>query len=1100
MNSILENLNPVQREAVQHKDGPLLLLSGAGSGKTRVITNRIAYLIQEYGVSPLSILAVTFTNKAAEEMKNRLENLIGLASKLVWVATFHSSCARILRQDIDRFGYSTSFTIYDGADQVTLMKAILKKHPNLPKTVAFRTILSRISKAKERLIDYEDYADMGVDYIDDYVAPIYKEYQTYLKTSNALDFDDLIMLTVRLFAEHPEVLEFYQEKFQYILVDEYQDTNHSQYQLVRMLAAKHKNVCVVGDDDQCLVEGTLISTPNGHIPIQDIQREDIVISASGRGTTHQTPVTGRHKKEYEGKLVNITTESGAVLRATPNHILFALLDVDKDSHCVYLMYRRDKGYRLGISKGAHSDSAKNRPSLWIKQRCVQEKVDKIWIVKVCSSRSEAQLWKQYYSVQYGIPTSVFEASGRPMQLNQEQIDNLYEMLDTEQNAKRLMHHLYMFHDYPHYRPRGISGKKLPDQPVINLSIFSSINRSKRSPWCAHRVSLNTTDRDLGKQLQSQGYSTHERRKNSWRVEQLRLHYDDALNLANTLSEVAGGADMVYHVFLTENGKKYSFQSASQIHPGMYVAIEKGGQIIEDKVQKVEWEDYKGYVYDLDVNELHNYLANGVVVHNSIYSWRGADINNILDFEKDYEDITTLRLEQNYRSTQNILEAAYQIVKNNRRRKEKRLWTENEEGENIIQYEARDESDEAEYIAERILEAKEEGDSFNNFAVFYRVHAQSRPIEDALRRENIPYTIVGGLKFYERMEVKDVLAYLRVLVNPKDEMALRRIINVPRRGIGNTTMERLANFAAQEQISLFDAVKNTKEIPEIRGKARASIIGFVEMMESFDLSHSPSVIVEQLLEKSKYAEQFKEQTIEAQTRLQNIGELVTATRDYEARTKENDEKPTLAGFLESVSLVAEVDNLDENIDQVTLMTLHSAKGLEFPIVFIAGMEHGLLPFHRSFESEEEFEEERRLCYVGITRAEKSVYLTRAESRELYNISMNNPPSEFIDEIPQHLLDFEFSRGRRRRRRTQREWRHVSLSRTGVYPRERQIARNVDAEEETFAYQVGERVHHATWGRGTILEVLGRGSNAIVKVKFDGGKEKMLMAEYANLQKR
>jgi len=252
MNSILENLNPVQKEAVQHKDGPLLLLSGAGSGKTRVITHRIAYLIQEHRVSPMNIFAVTFTNKAAEEMKNRLENLIGLASKLVWVATFHSSCARILRQDIDRFGYSTSFTIYDGADQTTLMKQILKKHRSLPKSVGFRTILSRISKAKERLIDYEDYLDMSVDFIDDYVAPIYKEYQTYLKTSNALDFDDLIMLTVKLFAEHPDVLEFYQDKFQYILVDEYQDTNHSQYQLVRMLGARHKNVCVVGDDDQSI--------------------------------------------------------------------------------------------------------------------------------------------------------------------------------------------------------------------------------------------------------------------------------------------------------------------------------------------------------------------------------------------------------------------------------------------------------------------------------------------------------------------------------------------------------------------------------------------------------------------------------------------------------------------------------------------------------------------------------------------------------------------------------------------------------------------------------------------------------------------------------
>ncbi|MBM3239533.1 ATP-dependent DNA helicase PcrA [Candidatus Poribacteria bacterium] len=1107
MNSILENLNPVQKEAVQHIDGPLLLLSGAGSGKTRVITHRIAYLILEHGVSPLNILAVTFTNKAAEEMKKRLENLIGLASKLVWAATFHSSCARILRKDIDKFGYSSSFTIYDGTDQNVLMKEILSNRRFRNISLGAGAILNEISRAKERLMTYDDYAKMTGDVFEGSVSEVYKEYQTYLKTNNALDFDDLIMLTVQLFAEYPDVLEFYQEKFRYILVDEYQDTNHSQYQLIRMLAAKHKNICVVGDDDQCLPAGTLISTPNGQMPIEDVRWEDIVISASGRSLTHQAPVIGIHRKEYEGKLLKITTESGTTLRATPNHVLFASLSADENIHCVYLMYRRDKGYRIGISKGARSNGFKDRPlEVGIRQRCVQENADqtfspnfsfkkkssiirntkerkslikkkrrgnfstKAWIIKICESRSEAQLWEEYYSIQYGIPTTVFDALGGANNLNPNQIDSLYSMIDTERNAQRLMRDLYIFHDYPHHRPKGISGNRLPDRQTVNFIMFSDKRRSNKSPWNAHRISLNTTDRVLEKQLQIQGHSTREGRRNTWRVEQVKLNYNDALKLANLLSEASGGLDIAQYVFLVGN-KKYSFHPASHIHPTMLVAIEKDGQIVEDKVKKVEWENYRGYVYDLDVAELHNYIANGVVVHNSIYSWRGADIRNILDFEKDYDEIKTLRLEQNYRSTKNILEAAYEVVRNNRYRKEKKLWTENEEGDSLFMYEAGSENDEAEFVAKTISNFVSKDGQYSDIAVFYRVHAQSRAIEDALRRANIPYIIVGGVRFYERMEVKDVLAYLRVLVNPMDSISLKRIINVPRRGIGDTTMQRLEIFAAMERISLFDALKVVEQIDDIRPNTKAIISQFVKIMESFDLRERPAVIVEQLLNKTKYLEELKKtKTIEAQSRAENVGELVTAVKDYEQR----EESSTLAGFLENIALVADIDKFDETVDRVALMTLHSAKGLEFPIVFITGFEEGLLPYYRAFNDDAEMEEERRLCYVGMTRAKKQVYLTRASQRELFNIDMNNPPSQFIDEIPSHLID--------------------SPGATTTWMR----ASEDDGEEE-LNYQVGDRVSHAKWGRGQIVNVNGRGMDMRVTVKFDRGMKKVLMMEYANLKK-
>jgi len=456
---------------------------------------------------------------------------------------------------------------------------------------------------------------------------------------------------------------------------------------------------------------------------------------------------------------------------------------------------------------------------------------------------------------------------------------------------------------------------------------------------------------------------------------------------------------------------------------------------------------------------------------SIYSWRGADIRNILDFEKDYDEITTLRLEQNYRSTKNILEAAYEVVQNNRYRKEKKLWTENEGGDNLFSYEASSENDEAEFVAKTISNFVSKDGRHSDVAVFYRVHAQSRAIEDALRRANIPYIIVGGVRFYERMEVKDILAYLRVLVNPMDTISLKRIINVPRRSIGNTTMQRLEAFAAMERINLFDALKIVEEIPNIRPNIKASISKFVKIMESFDLSERPSIIVEQLLDKTKYLEALKKiKTIEAQSRAENVGELVTATKNYEQR----EESPTLAGFLENIALVANIDKFDETVDQVALMTLHSAKGLEFPIVFITGFEEGLLPYYRALDDDWEMEEERRLCYVGMTRAKKQVYLTRAYQRTLFNIDMNNNPSRFIDEIPAHLINQPGS----------------TTVRMDV---------SYDDEEEELNYKVGDRVSHAKWGRGKIAKVDGSGTNMRVTVNFNRGGRKVLMLEYANLKK-
>ena len=715
MTDLLESLNPVQRQAVQHAEGPLLLLSGAGSGKTRVITHRIAYLLRHHRVSPFNLLAVTFTNKAAGEMKSRLEGLVGEeTTKLIWVSTFHASCARILRRDIERLGYSRSFTIYDTVDQLAVIKEILKKLQMREELNNPKAVLSQISKAKNDFVTPEMYMQTADGYFEENIAKVYPEYQGYLRENNSLDFDDLIGLTVELFNSCPDVLRYYQGKFRYILVDEYQDTNRGQYLLVHALAKEHQNICAVGDDDQ-----------------------------------------------------------------------------------------------------------------------------------------------------------------------------------------------------------------------------------------------------------------------------------------------------------------------------------------------------------------------------SIYSWRGADINNILDFEKDYSETTVLRLEQNYRSTQNILSAAYQVVRNNRLRKEKKLWTENSTGAPIDCYEAIDEVDEAKYVIRQIRESRSQGRKHGDCVIFYRINAQSRAFEEALRGANMPYQIVGGVRFYERMEIKDLIAYLRVIVNPEDSISLKRIINVPRRGIGGTTLGKLEDFADDEQIDLFSALRRVDEISTLRVAAKLKIQEFSQLIESFDPARPPAEIINELLDVTDYLTFLKsDNTIEAMGRVENVSEFISAAARYEG----NEPEPTLSGFLELITLVADVDDMDDKSDVVTLMTLHSAKGLEFPIVFMAGVEEGSLPHQRAFADEAELEEERRLCYVGLTRARERASLSHARTRRIHGAEDYRMPSRFIEEIPPDLIN------------------HVDRYETAHRP----VVRSYDPDEPdidvapSFDYSVGEFVFHPKFGKGKITGISGAGQNMRVTIRFARGAEKTLVAEYAPLQ--
>lgn len=742
---LLDGLNPMQQEAVRKTDGPLLIMAGAGSGKTRVLTHRIAYLMAEKEVPPWNILAITFTNKAAREMKERISKIVGSVADEIWISTFHSMCVRILRRDIDRIGINRNFSILDTTDQLSVIKNVLKELNIDTKKYEARSMLGAISSAKNELMTPEQFAKQPLGPYEEIVSKVYTGYQKRLRKNQALDFDDLIMTTIHLFERVPEVLEYYQRKFQYVHVDEYQDTNHAQYKLVKLIGARLKNVCVVGDSDQ-----------------------------------------------------------------------------------------------------------------------------------------------------------------------------------------------------------------------------------------------------------------------------------------------------------------------------------------------------------------------------SIYRWRGADITNILNFEKDYPNAEMILLEQNYRSTKRILQAANHVISNNFNRKPKNLWTENNEGQKIVYYKADTENAEAQFVVGKIKEIMQNDPSrtLSDFAILYRTNAQSRVMEEVLLKSNINYQIVGGTKFYDRKEIKDILAYLRLISNPDDDISLTRIVNVPKRGIGATSLDKVAAYAAQHDISIYEAIRDV-DLLGISGRATASLKEFRNLIDNYTQMQeylSVTELVEEILTKSGYRDMLKqEKTIEAQSRLENIDEFLSVTKNFEEK---NDDK-TLIAFLTDLALVADIDKLDEEtgeeLETVILMTLHAAKGLEFPVVFLIGLEEGVFPHSRSLFEEVEMEEERRLAYVGITRAEQELYMTSAQMRTLFGRTNMNPPSRFIKEIPEELVDNVIE-----------EKKQASTPFGGggsPRPFGRQTPtptpqRNVTAPSraltstggDQLGWNVGDKAEHKKWGIGTVVSVKGEGEDKELDIAFPSPVGiKRLLAKFAPVTK-
>ena len=747
--SIYDTLNEPQREAVYYTEGPLLILAGAGSGKTRVLTHRIAYLIEEKGVNPWNILAITFTNKAAGEMRERVDRLVGFGSESIWVSTFHSMCVRILRRHISLLGYDTNFTIYDADDQKTLMKDVCKLLQIDTKIYKERALLAAVSHAKNELVTPEEFRlNAGGDFSQRKIAEVYEEYEKQLKANNALDFDDLLIKTVQLFQTQADVLEYYQERFRYIMVDEYQDTNTVQFELVRLLASKYRNLCVVGDDDQ-----------------------------------------------------------------------------------------------------------------------------------------------------------------------------------------------------------------------------------------------------------------------------------------------------------------------------------------------------------------------------SIYKFRGANIKNILNFEQYFEDAKVIKLEQNYRSTSNILNADNAVIRNNAGRKDKTLWTDNGEGEKIQFRQFDSAYDEAEYIVDDIRKrVREKEYSYHDNVILYRTNAQSRMFEEKFVTANIPYKIVGGINFYARREIKDLLAYLKTVDNGKDDLAVRRIVNVPKRGIGLTSINRVQDYAAAYNIGFYDALRAVDLIPNI-GRGASKLESFVALIEHFKTDAedmSISDLLKEIIEETGYIESLQaEDMVEAETRIENIDELLSKVAAYEEECEDRNEPASLSGFLEEVALVADIDSLDEDTDYVVLMTLHSAKGLEFPNVYLAGMEDGLFPSYMTITADdpEEVEEERRLCYVGITRAEKELTLTCARRRMIRGETQYNKMSRFLKEIPMELLSTGAVFTKDKEEPEVKVSAYMQAKQAfkakpfgGSTPYSQSPAKSFGKPSgKGLDYKTGDRVRHIKFGEGTVTAIIEGGRDYEVTVAFDTAGTKKMFAAFAKLEK-
>jgi DNA helicase-2/ATP-dependent DNA helicase PcrA len=1001
----------------------------------------------------------------------------------MWVMTFHSACARMLRADAHRLGYTRQFTIYDAADSRRLIKKCLDDLDIDVKRFTPRAMQSQISDAKNKLRSADDYRQMVGSFFEQTVADVYEHYEREIHRMNAMDFDDLLFRAVNLLELFQEVRDRYTNAFRWILVDEYQDTNHAQYRWLQLLASEHRNLAVVGDDDQCLIEGTPVTMGDGSVrPIEQIQVGDEVLSCYGSGDFRPAKVTGVHAATARLG-IRIRTVGGRELVSTPEHTHFAGFRKGHtpDAHWTYLM-AGGKGFRVGVTR-TYTGRDGSRGGL--ATRAMQEAADAGWIVRIHDSEAEARTSEAELSLRYGIPTLPFRArpTGTAGGLvgSQRLIDRIFARVDSDAGGLALLEAEGLDINVPHHIPRSHEGRRR------NITVTLCGDRRGRTPM--HCIAIGGRDPDAKRALESIGLNVRPAKagSQSWRYESVCKDWETLIETIRRIQTVLPSSVR----YAARFGKRVNGQSntlpfmpAGSVLPGMHVFLADGTYDVVESVERVE---VGRPLYDLNVVNTHNFVADGVVTHNSIYGFRGADINNILGFEEDFPDAHVVKLEQNYRSTQTILSAANAVVGYNRGRKSKALWTDLGEGDPVRVRELSDEHAEARFVAAEIQRMVDEGVSRSELAVFYRTNAQSRVLEDMLVRAGIGYQVIGGTKFYDRAEIKDAVAYLTFMVNPQDQGAFTRIANSPKRGLGQTSLSRVLSHADSIDVPVWEAAEQPEAVPGLGTAAQKALNRFMSTMERLREraeSNAPvGDLVQELLSETGYIDALQaERTIEAQGRIENLEELVQVAREYDATAQDG----SLTQFLEQISLLADADNLRDDEGLVTLMTLHNAKGLEFPIVFIIGMEDGVFPHSRAMD-EGDVEEERRLAYVGITRAMRDLTLTWARRRNAFGANSFGIRSRFIDEIPAELTD-----------QPARAAAGLPTGRIASWSGAAAASREAEGDTAGEVFRTGDDVVHAQLGEGVVL---GTEPGGIVVVRFaEDGRERKLMADYAPIRRR
>ncbi len=1090
LDPILERLNAAQRAAVTAPLGPVLVLAGAGSGKTRVLTHRIAWLIQAEGVSPHAILAVTFTNKAAGEMRARIESLLGMPPGVLWIGTFHGIAHRLLRRHWHEAGLTESFQIIDAEDQQRLIKKLLKAQQLDESRWVPREVQWFINSNKDEG-RRSKHLKPGNDPIRAQMIRLYALYEDACARSGVVDFAELLLRSYELWRDQPALREHYRQRFRHVLVDEFQDTNTIQYAWLKLIAGDDGCPFVVGDDDQCLAAGTLVTMADGsEKAIEAITAGEKVLSGYGNGDFRPASVTEKFVTRRQGPIVSLHMRSGRVIRSTPEHTHLAgyLPGETPQTYFLYLMHKEGIGYRLGTSQLYTNGQAK--PMAGFKQRALAEHADAAWVIRTHSNENDARLDEMLTSLRYGLPTLPFRSqkgkAHNGLVHDPQYIAQVFRTIDTAGAALRLLAETGLDPERPHHTPRSRNSCRR------NMVITLCGDRRGSSPM--HCISIVGTDDADRIALEELGLSVRSAKRGgrSWRFATVRSDFGELMVIAKRIREALGARYILQARILS---RSLPFVRAGSVRPGMVMATDAASF---DVVDRVEHEHADVEVYDLNIDRTHNYIANGVVTHNSVYGWRGARVENLQQFSRDFPAVKLFRLEQNYRSTGTILAAANGLIANNAGRLGKTLWTSGTQGEPIRLYAAFNERDEAEFVCQRIRDHVAHGGLHRDVAVLYRSNAQSRVFEETFLAARVPYRVYGGLRFFERAEIKDALAYMRLIVNRRDDASFERVVNLPTRGIGAKSLDTVRAAARAAGGPLWEAAHEC--LGDALGpKASGALRGFLELIERLAAEVKGLALHEQvdrMLAVTGLIEfHRRDKADRGEARVENLEELVSAARGFSTDGLEA-ELPPLEAFLAHVTLESGEGQADAWEDCVQMMTLHTAKGLEFPIVFLSGMEDGLFPHQRSIGDLDGLEEERRLCYVGMTRAMKQLYLTYAEQRRLHGIDNFSQPSRFIKETPQELIE-EI----RPRLQVSRPVAAGRFAREPAYEPAGGRHPGYAARSEhppMPGIRLGARVRHGKFGEGVILNLEGNGPQARVQVNFERQGTKWLVMQYANLE--